>query len=231
MSYPENTLLGLPTELRLEIYKHTFTSRLWCSENERPIGNRCHLTYDPATNMLFADDTEPGPVEIRFSELATGTKILRTCTIIRDELTDTLFAQLVFSIRIKAHDEKDDRNRIVARADKCGLMKQIRKVDVFALLFDENRLTMDITHVRNLLKHLQYPGLQAKLNIGLVLDPDPELLSEFWQTHYDIFKKEIPELQSRCEVELWSPNALRVKRGKRVVETLLDIIYGQDVHA
>jgi hypothetical protein len=73
--------------------------------------------------------------------------------------------------------------------------------------------------------------LQAKLNIGLVLDPDPELLSEFWQTYYDALKKEIPELQSRCTVELWSPDTLRVKYGKRVVETLWDIIYDQDIHA
>ena len=106
-------------------------------------------------------------------------------------------------------------------------MKQIREVDIETLLFEEGGHILDLADVRRLLKHLLHPNVQAKVNITFSFDPNEELLSKFWKTHHDIFKRELPLLKSRYEIA-WRHDDLIVEEeedAERVVDAMLDIIY------
>jgi hypothetical protein len=210
MAYPKLSLLGLPEELRVNIYEHLFTLESSPENYPKQIAaGRCPLIFCATTNLLSTGNSSYRADDEDYNQWQMAAAFLRTCRLIRDDATKTLYKRLSFSIQIVPYEGSNSSSRVLGKCRDCEFLRRIKDVDINSNLFVKESWNhrFQIANVYELLTHLSCPREQTRLNIG-VEEPSfrmevYEFIKSEWR--YDV-RPRFSDLVNRCDLEVWCPN-------------------------
>lgn len=164
MDHTKASFLGIPAELRLEIYRHYFTlrSRSGRGPQDAAAGHR-YLSFCGSNNVLYAKRGYP-PGEEDFKEQQQFVNLLHTCQIVKREATEVFYKQLTFSIEIVYLAPDSHHHTAMGDFGDLSFMKRIENV----LLLVE-RVPKDIYFkekaLKGILSHLGSAPSRGAFNI------------------------------------------------------------------
>ena len=140
MVYPPVSLLGLPKELRVNIYEHLFTLESSPENCPKQIAaGRCPLIFCAASKLLRTGNSSYRADDDDYKQWQMFTAFLRTCRLIKHEATKILYERISFSIQIVPYEGDNSPSRILEKCRECESLRQIKNVDINSRTFIEEK--------------------------------------------------------------------------------------------